>query len=73
MNYASTPWARIAPTTIATKNKGRPGFFARILEALHHSRRLQAENFIRAHRHLLADGWNGSERPTTGGDDNVNR
>jgi hypothetical protein len=73
MNYASTPWARIAPITIASKNKGRPSFFARILEALHHSRRLQAENFIRTHRHLVAGGWICSEQPTTGGDENVNR
>jgi hypothetical protein len=53
--------------------KPRRSIFGIISQALHHSRRLQAEKFIRAHRHLLADGWNGSAQSTTGGDDNVDR
>lgn len=53
--------------------KPRKSIFRIISQALHHSRRIQAENFISAHRHLLAGGWNGSEKSTTGGDDNVDR
>jgi hypothetical protein len=53
--------------------KPRKSIFRIISHALHHSRRIQAENFISAHRHLLAGGWNGSEQSKIGGDDNGNR
>jgi hypothetical protein len=31
----------------------RRGFFVAIFEALHHSRRLQAQHILRRHRHLI--------------------
>jgi hypothetical protein len=51
----------------------RTGFLARLLDALHHSRRLQAQNRLRTHRHLLARSWNGNEQSMTAGGDNVDR
>jgi hypothetical protein len=35
------------------------GFLARLLGALHHTRRLQAQNVLRAHRHLRAGSPDG--------------
>jgi hypothetical protein len=52
MKYVSIPWAKTAPTTIATRKN--VGFFTWILESLHHSRRVQAQRFLRTHRHLIA-------------------
>jgi len=42
---------------------GRIGFLVRLLEALHHSRRLQARNFIWAHRHLFAESCSSADNP----------
>jgi hypothetical protein len=74
MRHAQTvPAETILVAPAFSNHRGRWKIFAAIIDALHHSRRLQAENFIRANRHLLAGGRNGSEQSTTGGDDNVNR
>jgi hypothetical protein len=68
MRYASIPWARIAPTTTgSTKNTG---FWTWILESLHHSRRLQAQRFLRTHRHLIAGDPGSGLEPSTGDDNN---
>jgi hypothetical protein len=69
----SVPVETISVASAFSNHQRRWKIFAAIIDALHHSRRLQAENFIRAHRHLLAGSSNGSEQSTTGGDDNVNR
>jgi hypothetical protein len=47
--------------------KKRKGIFAIILEALHHSRRLQAERIIRQYHHLLASSEPGDSKPKAGG------
>jgi hypothetical protein len=69
MKYASIPWARAAPSTIASRKN--TGLFARILEGLHHSRRLQARRFLRTHRHLIADSRDDNIKPNMANDDNA--
>ncbi len=64
MKYASIPWARTAPTPIASKKS--TGFFTWILESLHRSRRLQAQRFLRTHRHLIAGGRDSGLEPSGG-------
>jgi hypothetical protein len=71
MKHASIPWARTAPTTFASRK--RIGFFGWVLESLHHSRRLQAQRFLRSHRHLIAGGPDSGLKPNTGDDDHGNR
>jgi hypothetical protein len=44
------------------------GVLARLLGALHHSRRLQAQNVLRAHRHLRAGSADNCRPSGTGGD-----
>jgi hypothetical protein len=68
MKYASIPWARIAPTT--TVSRKNTGFWTWILESLHHSRRLQAQRFLRTHRHLIAGDLGSGPETSTGGDEN---
>jgi hypothetical protein len=47
--------ARTAPSNILILRKPRAiGFLARLLAALHHSRRLQAQHVLSIHRHLRA-------------------
>jgi hypothetical protein len=50
----------------------RIGVFARLLEALHHSRRLQAQQLLREHCHLLVNSRDRLQTET-GGDNNVDR
>jgi hypothetical protein len=64
MKYASIPWARTASKTFAARKN--TGFFAWILESLHHSRRLQAQRFLRSHRHLIAGGPDSGLKPNVG-------
>ncbi len=57
-----------APADILIFREPRPsGFLARFLGALHHSRRLQAQNILRAHRHLRAGSSDGCQPSGTGG------
>jgi hypothetical protein len=44
----------IESSTPAISNRTRKRFFAVLLEALQHSRRLQAQRILRQYRHLLA-------------------
>jgi hypothetical protein len=62
--------ASIAPAeNILIFRKPRPsGFLARLLGALHHSRRLQAQNILKAHRHLRAGSSDACQPSGTGGD-----
>jgi len=71
MKYSSIPWARTARTTFAARKN--TGFFARILESLHHSRRLQAQRFLRTHRHLIDGSRDSRFKPNAGGGDNGDR
>jgi hypothetical protein len=41
----------------AAQRATRTGFFSRLVEALHHSRRLQAEHTLRQYRHLIDARW----------------
>jgi hypothetical protein len=50
----------------------RNGFFGLVLEALHHSRRLQAERTIRRYQHLIDKRWLPFDQPSHHGErDNV--
>jgi hypothetical protein len=61
--------ARTAPSNILILRKPRPrGVLARLLAALHHSRRLQAQHVLRAHRHLRAGSPESHQPPGRGGD-----
>jgi hypothetical protein len=53
MRQASFP-TDIDCSTPAISNRTTRGFFAVLLEALHHSRRLQALRVIGQYRHLIA-------------------
>jgi hypothetical protein len=72
MKYASIPWARTALTTFVSRKTGG-SFFAGILESLHHSRRLQAQRFLRAHRHLIDGSRDSGFKPNAGDGDNGDR
>jgi hypothetical protein len=39
------------------KKPKRAGFFRGLIEALHHSRRLQAQSIIHQYRHLIDEKW----------------
>ena len=71
MKYSSIPRARTALTTFAARKN--TSFFARILESLHHSRRLQAQRFLQTHRHLIHGGRDSRFKPNAGGGDNGDR
>jgi len=73
MKYASIPWARTAPTTLFSKNNGRPSVFAWFVEGLRLSRRREARRFLRSHDYLFDGSSDGSLEPTMGGDDNGGR
>jgi hypothetical protein len=47
--------------------KPRENIFRIILQALHHSRRLQAERIIRQYHHLLASSEPDDSKPKVGG------
>ena len=49
----STSIASSPPAISQDKSTGK-SLFARLLEALHHSRRLQAQRVLVQHRHLIA-------------------
>ncbi|WP_157676402.1 hypothetical protein [Afipia sp. GAS231] len=50
----------------------KQGSFGRLFQALHHSRRLQAERTLRQYRHLIDNGWHQFDSRTDGGGrDNV--
>ena len=53
MTDASLIAARIARPGSLLRRPGRRGFFAMLLEALHHSRRLEADRTLRRYRHLI--------------------
>jgi hypothetical protein len=73
MKHASFPVTGAAPTSIgiAGKKPKRVGLLTCIVETLHHSRRIQAQRFLRAHRDLVAGD---SKLGSNNGDDaNVDR
>jgi hypothetical protein len=76
---AAIPVATAAPVPIVIACKKskreqskRKGFLAWIAEALHRSRRIQAQRFLRTHRHLIA-GRRDSCQGSNTGDKNVDR
>jgi hypothetical protein len=75
MTRASVPTARTKSpaVTLFFWKPQRIGFLPRLLEALHQSRRLQAEDFLRAHHHLLADSRDRCGQSSTRDDENVDR
>jgi hypothetical protein len=62
-----------ANSFVASESYSRKeGSFGRLLQALHYSRRLQAERILRQHRHLIDNRWHQSDfRSDVGGRDNV--
>jgi hypothetical protein len=58
---------------VASESSSRKeGSFGRLLQALHYSRRLQAERTLRQHRHLIDNRWHQFDsRSGVGGRDNV--
>jgi hypothetical protein len=70
MKHVTFPAAAVAtaaPIAQGGKQSKRTGFFARLLDALHHSRRIQARRYLVTNRHLLADD---SDLPSDAGDHN---
>jgi len=63
----SVPAETISVASAFSSHQGRRKLFAAIIDALHHSRRLQAERIIRQYRHLLASSEPGDSRPNVGG------
>jgi hypothetical protein len=53
LKHASFPAAEIKSATIIFFPERRRGFFARFLNALHHSRRMQARRVLGQYRHLI--------------------
>jgi len=53
--------------------RSRKSIFAIILDALHHSRRLQAERTLRQYRHLIDRAGHGIGEPATGEDRHVGK
>jgi len=69
MKYASIPWARTVPTTLVSKNNGRPNLFAWFVESLHLSRRREARRFLRTHAYLFDGSADAGLEKSKGGDD----
>jgi hypothetical protein len=65
--------AASAPIAVFGQKSRRAGLFTRIMEALHHSRRIQARRFLRAHRHLVGSGRDICLSSDTVGDHHVDR
>jgi hypothetical protein len=70
MRHASFP-TNIRSSTPATSSRTTRGFFAVLLEALHHSRRLQAHCILRQYRHLIAQPDAVDAKSNVGGQQNV--
>ena len=62
-----------ANSVVASESSSRKeGSFGRLLQALHYSRRLQAELTLRQYRHLIDNRWHQFDsRSDVGGRDNV--
>jgi len=62
----------VAPESHSRKGIGQKSWLGRLLEALHHSRRLQAQRTLRQYRHLIDNRWHRlHSRSDLGGHDNV--
>jgi hypothetical protein len=60
-----------ASSFVASESRNESSF-GRLLQALHYSRRLQAERILRQHRHLIDNRWHQFDsRSDIGGRDNV--
>jgi hypothetical protein len=57
MRHARFLRSGMAPAAPTPSRQGseRRGFFASLVDVLHHSRRLQAESILRQYRHLIAN------------------
>jgi hypothetical protein len=63
----SVPVETISVASAFSNHQRRWKIFAAIIDALHHSRRLQAERIIRQYHHLLASSEPGDLKPNVGG------
>jgi hypothetical protein len=63
----SVPAETISVASAFNNHQGRWKIFAAIIDALHHSRRLQAERIIRQYRHLLASSEPRDSKSNIGG------
>ena len=71
MSNASFSANTFIPEESASPMKARrPGFFQGFLQALHHSRRLQAERTLQQYRHLIDQGRHRFDRLNIEGRDN---
>jgi len=73
LRFSAFDGASVAPSSSQTGE--RAGFFHRLIEALHHSRRLQAAQVVRRYRHLVdpACGYQLPSEPTKGSSTNVSQ
>jgi hypothetical protein len=73
MRHASYPNTGIdsSTPTFSVQSPRRKRLFAALLEALHHSRRLQARHVIRQYRHLIPDAEPREADPRAGDQDAV--
>jgi hypothetical protein len=56
----------------STGSSRKEGWFGRLLQALHHARRLQAERTLRQNHHLIDNAWpQFASRSDVGGRDNA--
>ena len=62
-----------SPADFSATETPRPGLFLRFLQALHHSRRLQARRTLRQYHHLIDRGWQRFDQLSIGGRDNVDQ
>jgi hypothetical protein len=58
-------------SAISRKTPTRKSLFTRLLEALHHSRRLQAQRVLGQYRHLIARHQPADMASNTGGETDV--
>jgi hypothetical protein len=70
MSNASFSANTFIPVKSASPRTRRPGFFLGFLQALHHSRRLQAERTLRQYRHLIDRGQHRFDQLNIGRRDN---
>jgi hypothetical protein len=74
MRHASISTSIASSTSAASQDKPtRKSLFALLLEALHHSRRLQAQRVLAQHRHLIARYRPVNTAPNAGGETDVSR
>ena len=74
MRHASFSTSIDSPTPVISRNTPtRKSLLASLLEALHHSRRLQARRILGQHRHLIARPETADANASVEGGEHVDR